>query len=127
MITRDVILKLLSGEHLYPDERRRLGISKDTVLYYEELIETMADELRVTGCFPSGVEKVTLETREGIYIIKTERGYECRVKRYSPSNSSVVVEGKEITFAEPKDAARFYLKWELNLPGRLDGIEVCMS
>ena len=127
MITRDVILKLLSGEHVYPDERRRLGISKDTVLYYEELVEVLADELRATGCFPLGVEKVILETREGIYIIKTERGYECRMKRYSPSNSSIVVKEKKITFVEPKDAARFYLKWELNLPGRLDGIEVCMS
>ena len=124
MITRDCLLRLLLGEHIYPDERQRLGITIHTVIQYNELVRILANELNETGVFPPKVDLATLDVREGMYIVKTDGEYECRMRRYSPSNPNLMVDAKTITFTDVREVVDFYLKWELCLPGHLDGIEV---
>jgi hypothetical protein len=124
MLSNDILLRILAGGHICPDERQRMGITIHTVIQYNELVRILVNELNKTGVFPSNVDFAVLDVREGMYIVKTDKGYECRMHRYSPSNPKLVVEAKTIVFADIREVVNFYLKWELCLPGRLDGIEV---
>ena len=124
MLPKDMILRILGGGHIYPDERQRLGIAIHTVIQYNELVRILVNELNEKGVFPPNVDLAVLDVREGMYIVKTDGGYECRMRRYSPSNPNLMIDAKTITFADVREVVDFYLKWELCLPGRLDGIEV---
>ena len=124
MLPREILLKMLQGNHIYPEERQQLGITRDMVLSLNDLIEVLVEELNRAGRFPSDVDEGILALREGMYLVKLQCGYECRMLRYSVHNPNVVAEAKKTLFEDPKEAAAFYMKWELGLPGRLDGITV---
>lgn len=47
--------------------------------------------------------------------------YVYRAQRSHPTNRGLLAEQTEKLFSTSEEAARYYLKWDLNLPGNLDG------
>jgi hypothetical protein len=123
----DMIRRLLNGEHLSSENRRKLGIDSSTVLKYEDLILALASILKTTDSFPErdGGENISCYIYEGITIRRLSPDlFVCLCQRASPSDPSVLAERCEKRFSTAEAAADFFLKWDLCLPGRLDGIEV---
>lgn len=59
---------------------------------------------------------------EGIVIQKMSPSrFICHGRRASVYDPRTIAEESKNEFSSAKDAAEFYLKWELNLPGTLDG------
>ena len=50
--------------------------------------------------------------------------YVYRAARAHPAQPQVVAESTERVFCSAEDAARYFLKWDLHLPGDLDGWKV---
>lgn len=50
--------------------------------------------------------------------------YVYRSVRANPVNPHVLAEATEGVFSSAEDAARYFLKWDLHLPGGLDGWKV---
>jgi len=125
-LSPDIVRRLLSGEHFNADERQQLGIASSTVLKYDDLVCFLADILEQIGRFPEcRVKNDSGFVQEGISIEKSSQNlFLCICQRASPIDPSVLAERCEKHFSTAEDAADFYLTWELNLPGRLDGIEV---
>jgi hypothetical protein len=58
---------------------------------------------------------------EGTVIQRiSPRRYVCHSRRPSVYNLCVLAEDNQKEFGDARQAAEFYLKWELHLPGRLD-------
>ena len=60
----------------------------------------------------------------GIIERKDNAKYIYRVARAWPANPFAIAEATERAFSNSADAAAYYLKWELSLPGDLDGWKV---
>lgn len=61
---------------------------------------------------------------EGGFIEKQVNGYVYRSQRAAATNPCALAEKIERTFTNAQDAASHYLKWDLHLPGDLDGWKV---
>ena len=62
---------------------------------------------------------------EGVLVERQRHGrYVCHCERANPLVRSQVAERTEMAFSSAEDAARFYLRWGLHLPGDLDGWKV---
>lgn len=60
----------------------------------------------------------------GVIERKSSTNYVYRTARTWPANPFVTAEVTEKVFSNPAEAAAFYLKWDLHLPGDLDGWKV---
>jgi len=119
-----VIYRLLLGEHIYPEERKQLGITPTTKIKINDLVTFLASEINRTNRFPPEANKDSLSpTHEGVIVTKTsEKRFVCLSKRTLAGNPMVIAEQAETVFRNAQEAATFFLKWALCLPGRLDGI-----
>ena len=119
-----VIYRLLLGEHIYPQEREKLGINQTTKIKFNDLVSFLANEIKNTNRFPPVTQKESLSpVYEGKVITKiTGNKFICFSKRTYADNPDIIAENAETIFNNAEEAAKFFLKWDLCLPGRLDGI-----
>ena len=106
----DVLTRLLRGEHPDVEERHTLKLWPPETLRYSEVRHHLCKLLQNQEWFPSSPV-----ASEAIYIER--RGtddYRCVVWPGQGARSA------EHSFSTSQDAADFYLKWELHLPGSLD-------
>src|SRR5262249_8184106 len=57
----------------------------------------------------------------GVIERQSSSRYVYRAQRHHPTRPDILAEQTETVFSSAEDAARHYLKWDLNLPGKLDG------
>lgn len=123
-IDDDILLFLVKGGHLSPVNRKDMGICEDSIILQDELIAVIEKELLKAGRFPENDSPSGGFPKEGMNISRRGDLYVCVSQRTSPINPSCIVQKSERSFKTAKEAATFYLTWELCLPGRLDGITV---
>ena len=120
----EILTRLLAGEHLNVEERKALGLWPLETLRYSEVVEHLATVLESQRWFPQSPDAPERGSavREGIYVQqKAPDRFVCIAQRTRADDPTALVEKTETIFKTPRAAAEYYLKWELCLPGRLDG------
>ena len=120
----EILTRLLKGEHVNVDERKALGLWPCEALQYNEVATHLSKILESESWFPQPVPTAGggAPIHEGIYIQRQgENRFVCIAQRTLANNPSALAEKTERVFESSREAADFYMKWELNLPGRLDG------
>ena len=120
----NTLTSLLKGEHLNIEERKAIGLWPSETLRYSEVVEHLTKVLESQDWFPQPPDpsRSGASVREGIYVRREgpER-FVCIAQRSRADDPTALAEKIEKIFKSPRLAAEYYLKWELNLPGRLDG------
>jgi hypothetical protein len=119
-----ILTRLLAGGHLNVEERKALGLWPPETLRYSEVVEHLATVLESQQWFPQppDASEGRSAIREGIYVHReAPNRFVCIAQRTRADNLSTLAEKTETVFRSSRAAAEYYLKWELNLPGRLDG------
>ena len=118
---------LLRGGHINMPERIARGLWPHLPLSFSEVLAHLMKLLNQHRWFP----REWRPHREGEPVHEAgtveRRGpdrYVYRAARHHPIQPDVVAESTERVFSSAEDAARFYLRWDLNLPGDLDGWKV---
>jgi len=122
-IPPDVLTFLLKGGHLNVEDRKKLGLWPTEALKFNDILEHLTTVLENVGWFPyvSQENNNNYPVREGIVIQhKAPDKYVCYAQRFSVYDINIIAEKTEVEFSTAKEAASYYLKWELNLPGKLD-------
>ena len=121
---KKTIVLLLQGRHLDMPERLARGIWPHPPLHFDEIVRILAEHLSEHWSFPDSDLATSNDhpVHEGGRIQRIALdGYTYKVEASNPLNPRKVAHSNEIVFANAEDAARFYLKWDLHLPGDLDG------
>lgn len=106
----DVLTRLLQGEHFNVEQRQALELWPSETLRYSQVRDHLRNLLQVQEWFP----RVPVPS-EAIYVHRrAPDDYVCVVWPGHPGKNT------EHSFTNSQDAADFYLKWELHLPGLLD-------
>ena len=117
---RDTLTYLLKGGHINVPDRISKGIWPHPPLKYKDVRAHLVSLIENTEWFPcdltSGKEGVVIQNKNGKYI--------CHVLHYSAFGAPIVSEKKIKKFKKPEEAADYYLKWDLFLPGDLDSWKV---
>lgn len=116
----------LEGGHIPMPERLSKGIWPYPPLPFEALVPMIRVRLDIDGWFPrrwqtpkpgEAIDETgTIEKRDSHYIY--------RAVRSNPLNPTEVADEVETVFESAEAAIRHYLKWDLHLPGDLDGWKV---
>lgn len=120
----DILTFLLRGEILNAAERKAKGLWPNETLRYSEVLDHLASVIQREEWFPRRMpdHKPGDLVYEGTVIQRISPSrFVCHSRRPSVYDLRSVAEDSQKQFGNAKDAAEFYLKWELNLPGRLDG------
>lgn len=111
---------LLKGGHINVPDRISKGIWPHPPLKYKKVRSHLASLIENTEWFPcdltAGKEGVVIQNKDGKYI--------CHTLHYSAWGAPIVSEKKQQEVKTSKEAADFYLKWDLYLPGDLDSWKV---
>lgn len=123
-MSKDILTRLLKGNHINVEERKQLGLWPLEELKYEAILRHLVELITASEWFP--FEPLTSIDGETIYegiIIHQEspKQYVCYSSRAYALNPNSIAEQSAVSYSSPKKAAEYYLKWELKLPGRLDG------
>ena len=123
----ETLTMLLRGEHINMPERIQRGIWPHPPLNFSEVLAHLTKLLSQQRWFP----REWRPHRDGEYVHEggtVERQghdrYVYRAARAHPAQLQVVAESTERVFSSAEDAARYFLKWDLHLPGDLDGWKV---
>ncbi len=108
------------------EERIRRGAWPHPPLLLRELVAHLARVIESRQWFPRAWDPS--EPGKGVADLivierKSPREFVVHVQRADPSGFTVAERG-ERTFGTAAEAASFYLRWELHLPGDLDGWKV---
>src|SRR5437764_1641043 len=109
---------LLRGEHLDMPDRIERGLSPHPPLKFSDIVRHLATVLESEQWFPREWKPaVSGESvwEGGVIERQSQSKYIYRAQRHRPLNPNVLAEQTEKIFASSEDAARFYLKWDLNL------------
>ncbi|WP_152971831.1 hypothetical protein [Desulfatitalea tepidiphila] len=117
---KDTLTFLLKGGHMNVPDRVAKGIWPHPPLNYNEVRAHLVSLITQTEWFPCDLSK----GKEGVVIQNTGKNYICHILHYSAFGAPIVSEKREKAFKKPEDAADFYLKWDLYLPGDLDSWKV---
>lgn len=120
----EILTRLLEGAHFDTSEREALGLLPTEVLRYAEVRDHLESLLVAREWFParSSVAADGEPIHEGITIHRvSSKVFTCYVQRTSAIDPSVLAEKSSCKCRSAREAADYYLKWELDLPGRLDG------
>ncbi len=121
MLTDEGLMLLVEEGHIPYFDRERYGYSNHDVVPIGRLVDVIIGELLRNGRFPRRCEKY--DNAEGMWITKDVHGFTVWVSRANAVLPNVVAEKSEKHFLDPEVAVRFYLKWECQLPGYLDGVQ----
>ena len=120
-MTDEILIKLLRGEHVGAEAPVR------EPLKMRDLVARIVDELRRERWFPRPWEPAQPgePVHEGGTIERRGRWrYVYHWQRHHPISPTTLAEQGQRVFLTAAGAARHYLRWDLNLPGRLDAHEV---
>lgn len=123
----EILTRLLAGEHFNVEERKALGLWPPETLRYSDVARHLSSVLESRQWFPQELKASAggSAVREGIYIHREAPDrFVCIAQSTRADDTAVVAEKTERIFKSSGEAAEYYLKWELNLPGRLDGWSV---
>ena len=118
---------LLRGGHYNMEQRQERGIWPHPPLSFDDLVRHLADVLRREKWFPFEPEFHTEGelVYEGVVVERqAETHYVCHCQRAHVLAWNRVAEESKQVFDSAEDAARFYLRWNLHLPGDLDSWKV---
>lgn len=122
MTRKSALLKLLAGGHVDQRTRKELGIGTNVVLRYNDLVKLLTAEVKAKGKFPFEFDGSI--PQDGMCIVRKGWHYviiSCRTRADCPM---VEAERSESWYFFCASAVRDYMRWNLNLPGSLDGIKV---
>ncbi|NQU25827.1 MAG: hypothetical protein HQ567_31450 [Candidatus Nealsonbacteria bacterium] len=123
----ELLTRLLKGEHVNMPERIALGAWPHSPLEFQDLVGHLAEILRSEKWFPREwkVHEEGSTVNEGMVIERSPIGkYVVRARRAHPTVPTLLAEATQKTFSTPEEAARYFLRWNLKLPGDLDGWKV---
>jgi hypothetical protein len=122
----DTLLFLLRGGHIPMDERVERGLWPHPPIKFAQVVNCLAAAIASGTWFPYEWKPVPGEAiREGGIIEKQSRWkYVYHAYRHQALNPYILAGRAEKTFWSSRAAARYYLKWDLHLPGDLDGWKV---
>ncbi|MCP4374239.1 MAG: hypothetical protein GY797_39975 [Deltaproteobacteria bacterium] len=116
----ETLTYLLKGGHINVPDRISKGIWPHPPLKYKEVLSHLVRIIQEAEWFPcdlsSGKEGVVIQNKKGKYI--------CHSLQYSAFGAPIVSEQKQHKFKTATEAADFFLKWDLFLPGDLDSWKV---
>lgn len=118
---------LLRGGHYNMPDRIARGIWPHAPLKMGDLVAHIVASLDREPWFPRAwVPRANGEIIDDVMVIEkqTANRFVVRSRRASVYDLRQIGEQSEKTFGNGKEAARHYLKWELNLPGDLDSWKV---
>lgn len=118
---------LLRGGRISMPERIERGLWPHPPLKYSDVVRHLAHVLKSERWFPREWHPAVpgeAVWEGGVIERKARWLYIYRTQRHHPLDPTVFVEKSGKLFISPKAAARYYLKWDLNLPGYLDGWKV---
>ena len=119
----DILVGLLRGGHLNVEERKAKGLWPHERLQYSEVLDHLARVIEQDEWFPRRMpeHKAGDVAYEGTVIQRVlPTRFVCHSRRSSVYDPRAVAEEARREFQGAREAAEFYLKWELNLPGTLD-------
>ena len=119
----DILTFLLRGGHLNVEERKAKGLWPNEHLLYTDVLDHLASLIQTEEWFPRTMpdHKPGDLVYEGTVIQRVSPSrFVCHSRRPSVYDLRAMAEQSQKEFGRARDAAEFYLKWELNLPGRLD-------
>jgi hypothetical protein len=122
-MSSDALTVLLRGGHLNVEERKAKGLGPSESLRYSEVLDHLANVIEQEEWFPRMIpeHKAGDSVYEGTVIQRVSpTRFVCHSRRASVYDPCVVAEESRHEFHGAREAAEFYLKWELNLPGSLD-------
>ena len=117
---------LLRGGHMSMPDRIERGLWPHPPMKFCEVASRLASILRKNRWFPCEWHPNMQDQRVregGVIERKDPARYVYRAARSWPSSPFVTAEVTEKVFSNP-EAAAYYLKWNLHLPGELDGWKV---
>ena len=119
----ETLTEILSGRHLNMEERAARGIWPHAPLCYDEVLAHLTKVISERQWFPTswpGTQQPPWV--EDFVIIERKNADEFLVhfQNAGPTAQTIAEQGIK-RFRRPDEAAAFYLKWALNLPGDLDG------
>lgn len=123
----DTLTLLLRGGHINMPDRIAGGLWPHPPLRFSEVLDHLGRLLEENKWFPREWhqhkdgdpvdERATIERLDtGGYVYRSARAY--------ATQPSVLAETGEHVFPRARDAAGYFLKWDLHLPGDLDGWRV---
>ena len=123
---KELLVRLLKKEHINVPERKELGFFENKKIKYKDMKKQLICLLEESEWFPKELDIDQNQViEEGVFIQRRNNNcFICVVQRTDPGNPDQLAERTEKQFKTSKEAAEFYLKWELNLPGDLDGWEI---
>ena|SRR5579872_2106037 len=119
----EILTFLLRGGHLNVEERKEKGLWPSERLKYSEVLDHLAAVIESEEWFPRMMPEHKLGelVYDGTVIRRIGANrFVCQSCRPSVHNLQVVAEQSTHECRNAWDAAAYYLKWELNLPGTLD-------
>ncbi len=118
---------LLQGEHINMPDRVSRGLWPHPPLGFSQVLAQLTKLLNQHKWFPREWKPHSEDepVHEGGTVERQGPDrYVYRAVRQHPIQPQVLAESTERVFSSAEDAARYYLKWDLHLPGNLDGWKV---
>ena len=122
MTRKSALLKLLAGGHVDLLTRKQAGLDTNVVLRYNDLVKLLTAEVKAKGKFPFEFDDSI--PQDGMCIVRKGWHYVCMSCRTRADCPMVEAERSESWYFFCASAVRDYMRWNLNLPGSLDGIKV---
>jgi hypothetical protein len=123
----ETLTYLLRGGHIDMPDRVARGLWPHPPLKFEEVLALLTELLEEHEWFPREThahrEGESVDERGAIQRVSSGR-YVYRLSRAHPSEPLVLAQTAEHVFPSARAAAGYFLKWDLNLPGDLDGWKV---
>ena len=123
----ETLTVLLRGEHIDMPERIERGLWPHPPLSFAEVLVHLTKLLHQNRWFPREwrphLEGKPVNEGGTIERQDVER-YVYRANRAHPIQPNILADSTESVFSNAEDAARHFLKWDLHLPGDLDGWKV---
>jgi len=123
----ETLTLLLRGAHVNIPERIERGLWPHPPLRFSDVVQYLANVLESEKWFPrewSSAVPGESVWEGGVIERQSSSKYIYRSQRHHPIHPNVLGTQTEKVFASSQDAAEYYLKWDLNLPGDLDGWKV---
>jgi hypothetical protein len=123
----ETLTLLLRGEHINMPQRIARGQWPHPPLRFSEVLLQLTKLLDQNRWFPrewrAHREGESVDERGTIERQRPDR-YVYRAARAHPIQPCILADSVEHVFSGAEDAARYFLKWSLHLPGDLDGWKV---
>ena len=126
-MNEETLTMLLRGEHINMPERIARGMWPHPPISFSEVLARLTELINHHRWFPRQwqphSEGEPIHEGGVIERLGIDR-YVYLAARAHPVQPHVVAECTERVFSSAEDAARYFLKWDLHLPGDLDGWKV---